>query len=372
MLDDFFLYDYVDTARIENCLAYMRKDTNIAAIYNTAFTFQTEECDLPELEKCKHMVKSKVNLTLALWRKEVFQYYLSHDESPWEFEAYALERSVERNDTFYSFSKNAPTVIPYNFVKYGLFAGKWFRETVDLFKEQGITHDFSIRGFYEKYEFGLITYVSRQIKMDSYLVPCYSLMRDNARIDIDEIIEEGHFSQRYDITGAKKAVIWYPSSMWGYVIKDFKCIITFKSGAEVILGADDVFGSFTLYRDAMYFIRPGIGVYIFPRYKQEMSSIHIEGFLNKHPSREDLAVAYCIEVKDTSDEFRYLFAESKIYAENLLISETYSSFRINSKLCFMFGSEYDEDKAIFAEKDRFPGYFMQSYKIDKSAHNVVR
>lgn len=372
MLDDFFLYDYVDTTRIKKCITYMRKDPNIGAIYFTCFSFHTEECDLPELEKCDNTGRNKVNLTLALWRRDVFLYYLNHDESPWEFEENALERSLDRGDTFYLFSKNVPIAIPYDFVKYGLFAGKWFRETVDLFKEHGITHDFSIRGFYEKYEFGLIPYVVRQIKMDSYLVPCHFLTRDNPRIDTDKIVEEGHFTQVYDVSGAKSAAIWYPSTMQGYAIEDFKCTIVFKFGATEMLGPEDVFGGFSLYRGAMYFHRPGVSVYIFSKSKQEMSSITIEGFLNKHLDGDDLAATYGLDVRDASADFKALFGESRIYAETLIIPENYISFRVYSSLCFKYNGRYDENRAILDGKDRFPGCFLQSYKIDKSAANTVR
>ncbi len=375
MLDDFFLYDYVDTARIEECVSYMRKDFNIAAIYFTCLSGQMkmEECTLSGLEKCSHTGKSKVNITLTIWRKSAFEYYLDHDETAWEFEANALERSLERNDTFYSFSQNTRIAIPYNFTRYGLFAGKWFKETVDLFKEHGIVHDFSARGFYEEYEFGLIPYVARQIKMDSYLVPCYSLTRDNPRINTDKIVEEGHFTQVYDVSGAKNAAIWYPSaSFYGHVIEDFKCTIMFKSGATEMLEPEDVFGNFSLYRSAMCFLRPGVCVYILLKSKQEISRITFEGYLNKHFSRDDLAAAYDMDVRVARAGFKGLLDGSRVYAEILLLPEIFASFRIYSQLCFKHNGRYDEKRAIIGKKDRFPGCFLQSYKIDKSADNTVR
>ncbi len=372
ILDDFFLYDNVDTDRIEQCLAHMRKDSQIGAIYFSSLSYQMEECDLPELEKCKQTAKSKVNLTLALWRRDVFLYYLNHDETAWEFEANSLGRSLERSDTFYSFSRSPRIVIPYDYVRYGLFAGKWFKPTVDLFNKHGITHDFSVRGFYEEYEYGTIPYVSRQIKMDSYMVPCYSLMRDNPRIDVEKVVEEGHFSQRYDVAGSRGAAIWYPSSIPGYAIEDFKCTITFQSGAERTLCAKDVFGSFVLYRDAMYFLGWGVFVHILPNTKQEMSCIVIEGCMNKHLSRDDLATAYAMDVRVAPAGLKGLLDGSRIYAETLLLPESFMSFRCYSKLCFKHNGIYDKENAILDGKDRFPGQFYQSYKIDKSVENIVR
>lgn len=372
MLDDFFLYDYVDTTRLEECITYMREDFDIGSITFYSIDNQTEECTLSGLEKFKNTGKSKVNLTLALWRKSKFLYYLDHDETPWEFEENSFERSLERSDTFYSFSKNARVVMPYDFGKYGLFAGKWFRSTVDLFRKYGIAHDFSARGFYEEYEFGLISYVARQIKMDSYLVPGYSLTRDNPRINTQRVIEEGYFSQIYDVTGAKDAAIWYPSSWYGYAIKDFKCTITFKSGMTKILGAENLFGNFSLCCGIMYCLRPGIFVYIFPYTKQEMTRISIEGYMNKHLDRDSLAAAYDMDVSVVPTERKGLLDGSRIYAEALLIPENFASFRIYSRLCFRYNENYDEKNPILDGKDRFPGHFFQSYKIDKSADHIVR
>lgn len=372
ILDDFFFCDNVDTTRIEECIEHMRKDSDIAAVYFSSLGYQMEDCPLPELEKCRHTGKSKVNLTLALWRKDVFLYYLNHDETAWEFEANSLERSLGRRDTFYSFSRSARIVIPYDYVKYGLFAGKWFKPTTDLFKEHGIAHDFSARGFYEEYEYGLIPYVARQIKMDSYLVPCYSLTRDNPRIDVDKVINERRFSQTYDIPGSKNAAIWYPSSIPGYAIEDFKCTITFKSKKTETLEAGDVFGSFSLYRNAMYFLKWGVCVYILPQSKHEMSSITIEGCMTKNLSREDLVAAYDMDIRVVPTSLGGLLNSSRIYAETLLIPENFISFRIYSRLCFKYNNNFDEKRAISDEKDRFPGQFSQVYKIDKSADNTVK
>lgn len=372
MLDDFFLYDFVNTEHIEECLTYMRNDSAIGAIYFSALGYQMEECDLPGLEKCCHTGKSKVNLTLALWKKETLLHYLNHDETAWEFEANSLERSLERSDTFYSFSKSMPIVVPYDYMKYGLFAGKWFKTTADLFRDNEIEYDFSARGLYEEYEYGLIPYVARQIKMNSYLVPCYSLTKDNPRIDSENIVAEGCFLQTYNVSGAKNAAIWYPSSIPGYSIEDFKCTITFQSGTQKVLGAKDVFGSFSLYHDAMYFLAWGVFVYILPDCKQEMSSITFEGYMNKSLDRDDLAAAYGIDVRVAPIGLKSLIDGSRIYAETLLLSENFGSFRTYSKLCFKYDGVYDEKKAIFDGKDRFPGHFSQSYHIDKSSHHIVR
>lgn len=371
MLDDFFLFDYVDTSRIEECVTYMRRDSNIAAIYLTCLGYQMEACALPGLEKCKHTSEMKAPLTIALWRKNTFLYYLDHDESPWEFELNSLERGLKRGDTFYSISKNVPTAIPYHF--YGLVAGKWFRPTVELLNARGITHDFSLRGFCEVYEVSVISHTTRCMKkMDSYLVPCYSLTRDNPRVDTDKVVEEGYFFQIYDVTGAQSAAVWYPFSIYGFAVENFKCTIMFKSGITKTLGAEDVFGNFALYRGAMFFLWPGVAVYILPDIKQEMLRITIEGHMNKHLSKDDMAAAYGMDVRVALIGQRSLIDENKIYAEPMLIPENFYSFRISSKLCFQYNGNFDDNTAILAEKDRFPGSFMQSYKIDKSAERIVR
>jgi len=372
MLDDFFLYDFVDTASIERCLSYMRKDSEIGAIFLVDLGYEAEESNLLGLEKISAVRNNTPNLILGLWRRSVFLEYLVHDEGAWEFEAKAPKRSLERSETFYSFSKNTRLPIPYKFTEYGLFAGKWFRATVELFKEHGITHDFTARGFYDEYLIGTIPYCSNQIKTDSYLVSCYGLTRDNPRIDTDNILYEGHFTQRYDTDGSIGASIWYVSSWHGYIIEDFKCTITFKNGSIEILGASDAYGNFVLHNGAMYCLWPGVFAYILPKSKGVISNIVIEGRLNKNLDVDDLKTAYSKDVRVAPSGVSGLLNSSQVYAERLLVAENFKHFRFYSSLRFKRGIKFDEQDVIYDGKDRFPGKFIQTYAINKSAENVLR
>ncbi|MCL2355410.1 MAG: hypothetical protein FWC68_06105, partial [Oscillospiraceae bacterium] len=373
MLDDFFLYDYVETSGIEECLAHMRKDHDIGAIFFVDLGYETEECDFPGLEKICDERKNTPNLILGLWRKSVFLEYLVYDEGAWEFEAKAPLRSKERNETFYSFSRNTRLPIPYKFTEYGLFAGKWFKATEVLFNEHGIEHDFSVRGFYEDYLIGTITYCTNQIKTDSYLVPCYSLTRNNPRINTDSIVCEGAFVQIYDASGSKGAAIWYVSSWHGYVIDDFKCTIRFMNGNEETLIASNVYGNFTLHKNSMYCLWPGVFVYLLPTCKDVISTIIIEGFLNKNNLNvNDLKDAYSKNVRVATSNITGLLNSSQIYAERLLVAENFKHFRFYSSLCFMRKGKFDVLNAVLDGKDRFPGIFEQIYKVDKSSQRKLR
>lgn len=375
MLDDFFLYDYVDNQRIEECVSFMRADSKIAAIYFTCLSGQIkmEDCELTGLEKCSHYGKSKVNITLTLWRKEAFARYLDQDESAWEFEENAPLRSLDNSDTFYSFTQNTKIAIPYSFTKYGLFSGKWFKDTVSLFKEHGIEHDFSKRGFYEDFEFGIIPYVNRKIKMDSYLIASYSLRNDKPRINAKDVVSEGFFTQTYTIQKAKNIAVWYPSAtLFGHVIETFKCTLIYKSGLKETLSVNDIFGQFTVYKEVLYFLKPGGLVYIFLKPQQEILSITVEGYLNKSPHVNDLAFAYNMDSKVIPMEINELIITSGLYAEHLVMQETYLSFRFNSRLCYLGCERHDNEISISDGRDRLPGRFVQKFIINKPAQSTVK
>jgi len=373
MLDDFFLYDKVDTAQVIQCIEYMRKNTQIGGIYFSRLEAFTEQCDLPGLEKLKDDAITKVNLTMGLFRKSTFLYYLNHDESAWEYEINSLDRSLDRSETFYAFSRHTPVPIPYSFNEYGLIAGKWFKQTESLFEKLGIKHDFSLRGFHEDYEFGQIPYVSRQIKMDSYLVPCFSLTKDNPRIESDIIVDEGSFKQTYDVSGAKNALFWCPSpTYYGHVIEDFKCDIIYKSGKIESLAAEDVYGNFSLYEDVMYFLTWGTHVYILPKSQDEMSSITICGYMTKNSTSLQLATAFELGLREIPHKKQVRLNESRLYAENLLMPQSFVCFRVYSKLCFSYDNKFDETKDITDGADRFPGVFLQTYILDKVADRLVK
>lgn len=372
ILDDFFLYDYVDTKRVEECLTYMRKDPDMASIYFRWRNEKMQVSELPGMERCVDMEKWNVNTTLALWRKSTLLYYLDSDESPWEFESNAYARGANRNDKFYSMSMHFETIIPYNYAQYGLISGKWLRANIDLFEKNKIDCDFSVRSFFEEYEYGLFPYVARSIKMDSHLIPYYSLTKDNPRIDAAEIVEKGWFSQVYDVSGAKEAAVWYVSTFYGHVIEKFKCTILFESGEKEVLGPEDVWGSFSLYHDAMHFFTPGAKVYISTKSDMEMSLITIDGFLNKECDKDYLKAAYGMKTTGDSLSIARQEVTGKLFYENLLVPELLSFFRFYSKLCFFHNGIYDEQNVAFDGVDRFVGHFSQVYRMDQSADANVR
>ena len=371
-LDDFFLFDYVDTTRVEVCLNYMREDSSISAIYFSWLGGQMsmEPSCYPGLERCSDDGKAKINITMTLWRKSILEFYLSHDESAWELEANAFDRSIGRDENFYSFSKNARSAIPYDFGKYGLIAGKWFKDTENLFIKNEIEFDFSRRGFFEEYEFGLIPYVARQIKLDSYIIPSYNLSRSNPFIKSDNICLEGQFKQTYAVNGAENAILWYPSLIHGFALCDVHCEIIYENGKSETLTSKDLYGNFSIVSDTMYFLKPGTITYILPKQNLKISYFSISGYLKKNLALQELSFAYSAEPCSIPLSRRLMLLRRNVHAENYLVPQYFYPFRIYPELCFSTGSGFDERSIKTNGQDLFVGSFNQTYlTLNDYAHS---
>ncbi len=154
LLDDFFLREYVNQKKIDNCIRWMKSDVNIAV-----FSFEVVE-DLNNIESVKYegfvkrprIADYRFNLQASLWRtKELMSFIMPH-ETPWEWEVFGNVRSFGVHKEFYSCSnKSNYRIINYGFNVNGMgvFRGKWVTQDVDpLFKKHGINIDYSVRGEY--------------------------------------------------------------------------------------------------------------------------------------------------------------------------------------------------------------------------------
>jgi len=371
MLDDFFLYDIVDTERILDFLQYMDNDPELSAIYFSPLSAFTGPSYLHGLEKLKREAECKVNLTLALWRKDVLIKCLFADESAWEFEANALDRFIDNNDGYYAVpARTLKKTIPYDYGKFGLFSGKWFRATEELFVNNGIVYDFMQRGFYEDYMFGTIPYVARQIKMDSYIVPCHFLKKDNPRINSDIVVDEGSFHQEYNVDNAQRIFMWHPSALHSFAIDSFKCTVEFADNSKKIFGVADVFGNFVEYKGTIFFLKWGAFVYVMTRIRKKIKRIIIEGVLNKSVSIETRNNASKMREKLLSIGLFDIINLTRINAERLLIPNNYTAFRIYPSLCF---DGKDSKKNIHCDGiEFFAGNFMVMYEIGERSTSSVK
>lgn len=153
LLEDFFPLERVDQGRIEQCLDWMDQDRDIAV-----FSFFRGPGDnirdnrYPHFERRPQEGEYRFNCQPAVWRRERLIEFIRPHESPWAWELLGSKRSARYPDKFYSAIEGEPYVFTHDFIKYGLRRGKWYKDTVELFRQYGIDMDFTLRGFYDKEE----------------------------------------------------------------------------------------------------------------------------------------------------------------------------------------------------------------------------
>lgn len=148
MLDDFFLLEDVDQARIDECMRWMDEDHNIA-VFSFWRTRQPNIRDnrYPHFEKRPQNGKYRFNCQAAIWRRDKLLQYIRPHESPWEWEIYGSIRSRRYKESFYSAIEGEPYIMTYSILGCGLIRGKWARGTEEVFRKYNIQMDFSVRGF---------------------------------------------------------------------------------------------------------------------------------------------------------------------------------------------------------------------------------
>lgn len=162
MLDDYFLVEPVDTTVINNCLNWMRENSNIAV-----FSFhRVDDPNNTPSEKYTNFDRRpqngmyRLNCQAAIWRRERLLKFLKKNESPWDFEIYGSIRSSKYKDEFYSIREGVKEPLNYNMVSHGtgICRGKWVKSIVEpLFKELDVKVDFSKRGFTDENDDTILT-----------------------------------------------------------------------------------------------------------------------------------------------------------------------------------------------------------------------
>lgn len=149
MLDDFFLLEDVEQARIDECMRWMDADHNIA-VFSFWRTRQPNIRDnrYPHFEKRPQNGEYRFNCQAALWRRDKLLQYIRPHESPWEWEIYGSIRSRRYKESFYSAIEGEPYVFVYDWFAGGaVHRGKWTRGVSGLLNNYNIKIDYSTRGF---------------------------------------------------------------------------------------------------------------------------------------------------------------------------------------------------------------------------------
>lgn len=147
-LEDFFLLGHVKTARIEECLRWMKEDTTIAECrFSTFETVSTgDSYNNSDFRICPVEHPYRVDTQFAIWRKSNLMALLNPMETPWQFEGKASERSRSMPFKLLWFSPERPNeldsmIFPYYngwTEGYGVGWGKWRPKNKKWFEQNEI------------------------------------------------------------------------------------------------------------------------------------------------------------------------------------------------------------------------------------------
>lgn len=183
LMDDFFIRSSVNVNKLEQVIKWMKNDPRAAV-----FSFQAIE---DELNKPSDKYKGynirpicgeyKFNFQAAIWRTDYLLHSWKSHETPWEWETVANFRSFNTKYDFYVLQSDEDTPIDYGFRNsgMGIFRGKWVKDSVEqLFKENDINIDYSVRGFYEKEDKNIVRIKKTRLnnvisRIKSYGLPLY-------------------------------------------------------------------------------------------------------------------------------------------------------------------------------------------------------
>lgn len=341
MLDDLLLYDYVQTDKVLENLRALKENDRIVNFTYWPILNDTEESVYPGFKKRKPVAKYKIAAILGLWNKKHFlKYVQGYKENIWEFEPNATIRSntTYPEDEFY-ISKDFPKqIFPYNFAKYGLFSGKWFKANKELFKQLGIKMNFRKRGFYNEHERGLTKSFISSFKLESFVIPQYDLSKDNPTIKY-EVQREEHFIQKYKLSGAKDIIYWCLTDQCGFGINKLKIKVTYKDKSEQIINNKDLFGNFKKIGKTIVFNAGMPHIYIPTLKSKIIDELEVQGIIKIPLKKWQLKLAFNAETKPRTKEFYQ--RKENVGKEFFLANEFMSFVTIYPDIKI-----YDEEKQI--------------------------
>lgn len=153
LMDDFFIRKPVQEKKINEVIEWMKKDSRAVV-----FSFQAiqDDLNLPSDKYKGYNLRPiygeyKHNFQAAVWKTDYLLKSWKKHETPWEWETIGNFRTFNPKYDFYAIQSDEDSPIDYGFRNsgMGIFRGKWVLDTVaDLFKNNNIIMDYSIRGVY--------------------------------------------------------------------------------------------------------------------------------------------------------------------------------------------------------------------------------
>lgn len=145
MIDDCFIRCPVDQQRIKYISDHLQG--NVACVnLEHSFDPADQATDLIGIKQRCHGSAYEVSIMCGLWQRDKLITVLSADSDPWEVEI----RQRNYGFDYYINSEGFPIDWGYRTFKHvGLKKGKWCREAVKFFAREGLSMNFSARGFYD-------------------------------------------------------------------------------------------------------------------------------------------------------------------------------------------------------------------------------
>lgn len=372
ILDDFFLYDYVNVEKLGNCLNWMENESKITSFIFYPIYGATEPCNYEGFRKIKkETIYNTIAAILGLWRKnELLKYMEGHQESIWEWEKNATEinKNKYKKDEIYITKNIEDNIFPYDFAKYGLFSGQWLKPTKKMFDNLKIKVNYNKRGFYNEALRGITKSISQSFYFDSAIIPNYNLKHRGSSYIKYKTLEKGKFIQIYNIKGAKDIIRWEPATQWGFSIEDLVIKIIYNDGICENINNLSLFGNFIEIDGKFVFNTITPYVYIVAKQNKKMKKIIIKGKFIFPLDAKTLTMSFQKETKSKSEKINLLI--NKIYNEFLVSKEKlyYIDISPTIKIYDEFNNKNETFKAIeYYKKNKF----YHKFKINLSAQKVI-
>lgn len=198
-LEDYFLQDFVKTDTIEKALCWMNENENISAVRIFPF-WESFTNEWPKYKDNFFVIdrnyKERVNAQAAIWRRERLIEILNNNETAWQFEVLASNRS--RKDPYLYLGYHAPAelkgIFPYQIAQVngcGITSGKWLWNNPVLFEKNNIECDFSELGIMSEKKW-IRNYKSKLLRVYRRVVKFFRIVaikiKNKEKIDVKAII----------------------------------------------------------------------------------------------------------------------------------------------------------------------------------------
>jgi len=150
MQEDYFLKAPVKNELVEKYVQLMQEHPEIKCLHLTDQGLKySGPSKYENLDVAEYKQRYRVSCQAALWRREELYELIREYEDAWQFEEFGSQRSAIMKHEYLGVSRNYVKlnefeIIPYIFT--GIVQGRWYEETVPLFKKHSIEMDFSKRG----------------------------------------------------------------------------------------------------------------------------------------------------------------------------------------------------------------------------------